>query len=57
MYILKLKQSVKCQPQLILDYEINFQDCKFLISFFFFNLLNQLSNWTFVILYYVLGCC
>ena len=37
-----------------IDYEINFQDCKFLICFYF--LTNELSNKSFVILFYILRC-
>ena len=46
--------EIECQPQLIIDYKINFQDCKFLMCFYF--LLNELSNKLFVILFYILGC-
>ena len=46
--------KIECQPQLIIDYKNNFQDCKFLIDFY--SLSNELSNKSFVILFYILGC-
>ena len=46
--------EIECQPQLIIDYKVNFQDCKFLICFYSFS--NELSNKSFVILFYILGC-
>ena len=46
--------EIECQPQLIIDYKINFQDCKFLICFY--SLSNGLSNKSFVILFYILEC-
>ena len=46
--------EIECQPQLITDYKINFQDYKFLIYFYFLS--NDLSNKSFVILFYILGC-
>ena len=45
---------MECQPQLTIDYKINFQDCQFLI--YFYSLSNELSNKSFVILFYILGC-
>ena len=46
--------EIEYQPQLIIDYKINFQDYKFLICFY--SLSNELSNKSFVILIYILGC-
>ena len=46
--------EIECQPQLIIDYKINFQGCKFLICFY--SLSNELSNKSFIILFYILGC-
>ena len=46
--------EIECQPQLILYYKFNFQDCKFLICFY--SLSNDLSNKSFIILFYILGC-
>ena len=46
--------EIKCQPQSIIDYKINFQDYKFLICFY--SLSNELFNKLFVILFYILGC-
>ena len=46
--------EIECQPQLIIDYKVNFQDFKFLICFYSFS--NELSNKSFVILFYILGC-
>ena len=46
--------EIECQPQLIIDYKIKFQDCKFLICFY--SLSNELSNKSFVILFYILEC-
>ena len=51
MYILI---EIEGQPQLIINYKINFQDCKFLI--YFYSLSNELSNKLFVILFYILEC-
>ena len=51
MYILI---EIEYQPQLIIDYKINFQDCKFLICFH--SLSNELSNKSLVILFYILEC-
>ena len=45
--------EIECQLQLIIDYKINFQDCKFLICFY--SLSNELSNKSFVILFIYLG--
>ena len=41
--------KIECQPQLIIDYKINFQDCKFLICFY--SLSNELSNKSFIIFF------
>ena len=46
--------EIEYQPQLIIDYKINFQDCKFLICFY--SLSNELSNKSLVILFYILEC-
>ena len=46
--------EIEYQPQLIIDYKINFQDWKFLICFY--SLSNELSNKSFVILFYTLEC-
>ena len=46
--------EIECQLQLIIDYKIDFQDCKFLICFY--SLSNELSNKSFVILFYILEC-
>ena len=51
MYILI---EIECQPQMIIDYKIIFQDCKFLICFY--SLSNELSNKSSVILFYILEC-
>ena len=40
--------EIECQPQLITDYKINFQDYKFLILFY--SLSNELSNKSVIIL-------
>ena len=45
--------EIEYQPQLIIDYKIYFQDCKFFICFY--SLSNELSNKLFVILFYILG--
>ena len=47
--------EIECQPQLIIDYKINFEDSKFLICFYYLS--NGLSNKSFVILFYILECC
>ena len=44
--------EIEYQPQLIIDYKINFQDYKFLICFYFLS--NELSNKSLVILFYIL---
>ena len=46
--------EIECQPQLIIDYKINFEDSKFFICFY--SLSNGLSNKSFVILFYILKC-
>ena len=51
MYILI---EIEYQPQLIIDYKINFHDYKFLI--WFYSLSNELSNKSLVILFYILEC-
>ena len=44
--------EIEYQPQLIIDYKINFQDYKILICFYFLS--NELSNKSLVILFYIL---
>ena len=46
--------EIECPPQLTIEYKIKFQDYKFLICFYFLS--NELSNKSFVILFYILGC-
>ena len=46
--------EIEYQPQLIIDYKINFQDCKFLICFY--SLSNDLTDKSLVILFYILEC-
>ena len=46
--------EIEYQPQLIIDYKINFHDYKFLI--WFYSLSNELSNKSLVILFYILEC-
>ena len=43
--------EIECQPQLITDYKINFQDYKFLICFYFLS--NELSNKSFIIFFFI----
>ena len=42
--------EIERQPQLIIDYKINFQDCKFLICFYYLS--NELSNISNFVLYF-----
>ena len=46
--------EIEYQPQLIIDYKIHSQDCKFLICFY--SLSNELSIKSLVILFYILEC-